>query len=252
MRYIAYSLVLLLLFMSSCLGSSGDKQTFGGQLGVAQLAPEKAFLLENGSLIYTSATDTMTLREGDCSILNYKADPGAAQTADGKKGYQVDLLTYQPVAVYPLAEVLTDTTGILPFEQFVTFSLRRSAFFANRFFLFTEHSRYVTGQRNKIELTYNPDQEPITDKSGNRYYELYLRADLEEAVNDSLGSRYTLPIAFDLKKFVADKGVIEKSAGKDSLKFVLFHPRNFNSDTTACVWTFSEIYGIPLLNEPTN
>ncbi|SEG19125.1 BFO_2992 family lipoprotein [Parabacteroides chinchillae] len=241
-----YSVITLLVLLVSCMGQDEDKQTFGGQLGVIQEEPELGVCLWEGDVIYSPALDTMALKAGDCCLLNYTIDHASKESLPGYSKYRAEILKYEPVPVFGLSPNLTDTTRILDNECFISFSLQRSMYLKNRFFLFTEHGNYVDGQTTLFELTYNPKQEATIDRNNNRVYNLYLRTATAEDMTGMTGSRYTLPIALDLEKFVKESGEIEKNAGLDSLKFKFNYPRSFNSDTTACIWTSSDMVALPI------
>lgn len=241
-----YCMAISLILLASCMGTDEDKQKFGAQIGVVQLEPEKCIHISDGEAIYATALDTMDLKAGDCCLLDYVKDYSTKEVGYGYAKYQAQILKYDPVRVLELSPSLTDTTRVLDKERILSFSLLRCAYFKGRFFLFTELSDYVDGETSLFDLSYNPKQGAVVEAGDNRVYNLYLRASKGNVEEGQRGSRYTIPVAFDLEQFVEEASAMEKSAGLDTLKFKFNYPRNFNVDTTACIWTTSDLFTMPI------
>lgn len=172
------------------------------RLGVVKEQPIRCIqtMDDQGNLFLVSSADFENqegLREGDCCAVDFKTN-FVETLADGV--YKSEIFAYDTVAVWPVQESLTDTTLILPDEQFVTVDFGRSLYLAGRFFVQTQHTNHQADQQDLFDLSYDPAQVVEVDTLGQRCYNLFLRVRSLPGTGDSV--KWIETSAFKLEDFL--------------------------------------------------
>lgn len=234
-----YSVFVLMALLTSCMGEGGHPVTMGFLPGVVQFEPERSIYLNGGTVITAPQLETMELKDGDCCLVDYKADRGDIVT---DKIFEVDIIKYESVSKWPVASMMMDTTVMQRNERFVTFQPKQSAYVKGELFLFTDVTNHRPDQKETFYMSYDlgEDVELIDDR---RVYELQLRSigEADTTAKPTIASQ-TVPNAFTIKQFMEKAGAAEAAVGKDSLYFRINYPRSFNSDTTKYLWSTSDVF----------
>jgi len=236
------------------MGESEEKTNYT-RYGVATLQPAPAMYTTDGKLEYivtSSIMDTLPdLQEGDCFLLRFKAN---LSNYVGGETHDVDISSIEPIASWTLDKTearLPDTTFVNVSEdstliktvQFFTPTINKSQLIRERLFVQFSLTNYREIQKEKFIFQYNPDT--IAELSGRRIYDLYLRAEREDANDSIVGSRTQIE-ALVLDQFIQEAGEAEKQVGNDSLHIRLNYPTGFSLDSTLVRWTSASVYSIVL------
>lgn len=246
--------ILIALGMVACMGESEEKVSYQ-RYGVATIQPSPSLFTTDGKQTFqitSAALDTLPeLKEGDCFLLKFRAElPEYAE----KEIYPVDILSMEPIGRWTLEKTddkLPDTTfvdvsadsSLVHTVQFFTPTINKSQLIHDHLFVqLTLTDRRLT-QTEKFVLQYNPEQ--VTEKNGQRIYDLFLRGERHEA-SDSLLGKWIQTEALVLDQFIQEAGQAEKQIGNDSLHLRLNYPTSFSLDSTLVRWTAANIYSIVL------
>ena len=221
--------------LTACIGDPAGTIHYH-RLGVVKEQPIRSIqtMDDRGNLFVVSSADFENreeLREGDCCAVDFKTN-FVETLADGV--YKSEIFAYDTVSVWPVRESLTDTTVILPDEQFVTVDFGRSIYLAGRFFVQTQHTNHQADQQDLFDLSYDPAQEVEVDSLGQRCYNLFLRVRSLPGTGDS--TKWIKTSAFKLEDFLRQVRPIEEDLGASEIRFCLNYPLRYNADTTAYIW----------------
>ena len=222
------------LGLTACMGDPAGTIHYH-RLGVVKEQPIRSIqtMDDRGNLFVVSSADFENreeLREGDCCAVDFKTN-FVETLADGV--YKSEIFAYDTVGVWPVKEGLTDTTVMLPDEQFVTVDLGRSIYLAGRLFVQTQHADHQADQQDLFDLSYDPAQELEVDTLGQRCYNLFLRVRSLPGTGDSV--KWIKTSAFKLEDFLRQVRPTEEALGESKIRFCLNFPERFNADTTAYI-----------------
>ena len=232
---------------SSCMGESGEWETYGSQAGVVHFIPEKVIQLRSGNQITSDDFQNQDVTEGDCCLVDFQINHSEQNRAE-EGVYQVNMLNYQPVPDWPLLNYV-DTAVAHRNESFLDFEVDATLYVDGHLFLFPEYRKYYRSQRDSFWMSYDPNLPVVTDEmTGRRCFQLYLRSttwriDYTDTVFTS--SEITTQ-AFHIEEFV-EKAKASGLITGDSLNFQLVYPEYFLSeDSSSYYWRTSDIYTIDL------
>ena len=229
------------LGLTACMGDPAGTIHYH-RLGVVKEQPIRSIqtMDDRGNLFVVSSADFENreeLREGDCCAVDFKTN-FVETLADGV--YKSEIFAYDTVGVWPVKEGLTDTTVMLPDEQFVTVDLGRSIYLAGRLFVQTQHADHQADQQDLFDLSYDPAQEVEVDTLGQRCYNLFLRVRSLPGTGDSV--KWIKTSAFKLEDFLRQVRPTEEALGESKIRFCLNFPERFNADTTAYIWGKTNVF----------
>ena len=243
-RYYLYIMTAALcsLFVS-CLAEGGSEVTLASQPAVVKnVAEKKALVIKSGTVIYSDEFNSRSnVVEGDCALVDFTIDLSSAENImkDSIGYYTAQSINFVPVEKRSVSKVLTDTATLIVNEQVVPSIYNKSCLIEDCLFLFTEHTIHFSNEM--VDLSYDDNAEPHVDNNMRRVYSLYLRL-AGEVIGDSKEIKYN---AFDLSRFIREKGAKEALAGKDSLVFRINYLNAVRSDSTG-VWRYSPEFSLPL------
>lgn len=234
-KYIGRIIAVGCLGLTACIGDPAGTIHYH-RLGVVKEHPIRSIqtMDDRGNLFVVSSADFENreeLREGDCCAVDFKTN-FVETLADGV--YKSEIFAYDTVAVWPVRETLTDTTAILPDEQFVTVDFGRSIYLAGRFFVQTQHTNHQVDQQDLFDLSYDPAQVMEVDTLGQRCYNLFLRVCSLPGTGDS--TKWIKTSAFKLEDFLRQVRPTEEALGASAIRFCLNYPLRYNADTTGYIW----------------
>lgn len=234
-KYIGRIIAVGCLGLTACIGDPAGTIHYH-RLGVVKEHPIRSIqtMDDRGNLFVVSSADFENreeLREGDCCAVDFKTN-FVETLADGV--YKSEIFAYDTVVVWPVRETLTDTTAILPDEQFVTVDFGRSIYLAGRFFVQTQHTNHQVDQQDLFDLSYDPAQVVEVDTLGQRRYNLFLRVRSLPGTGDS--TKWIKTSAFKLEDFLRQIRPTEEALGASAIRFCLNYPLRYNADTTGYIW----------------
>lgn len=237
----------IMYLFSSCMGESGDWDTYGSQVGVVHQLPEKVIQLRSGNRITSEDFQNQAVEEDDCCLVDFRINH-TDQSRTDERIYQVDIVQYQPVADWQLINRV-DTAVAHRDESFLDFEMESSLYVDGHLFLFPEYRKYYRSQRDSFWMSYDPNLPLVTDElTGRSCFELYLRStswrvDYTDTV---FTSSEIVTQAFHIRDFV-EKAKASGLLSGDSLNFRLVYPEYFASaDSSSYIWQTSDIYTIEL------
>lgn len=249
---IRYAICWLLAFtLLSCMGESGEVYTYGSQVGVVRLTPEKVVQLRSGIQITSSDFQNQAVEDGDCCLVDYQVNFSSSDNKNTNL-YQVDILNYLPVNSWPLNSK-PDTSEIRLDESYLDVSIKSGIYVDGYFFLYPEYKKYYHTQIDSFSVSYDPLQEPVWDEiTGHRCLQLYLRSTSSYQAGDTVFTTSTVvPQAFHIQEFI-DNAVQRGYVSGDSLNFRLVYPEYFSAESAIYSWKYSDIYTILLDKYPDN
>ena len=234
-KYIGRIIAVGCLGLTACIGDPAGTIHYH-RLGVVKEHPIRSIqtMDDRGNLFVVSSADFENreeLREGDCCAVDFKTN-FVETLADGV--YKSEIFAYDTVVVWPVRATLTDTTAILPDEQFVTVDFGRSIYLAGRFFVQTQHTNHQVDQQDLFDLSYDPAQVVEVDTLGQRRYNLFLRVRSLPGTGDS--TKWIKTSAFKLEDFLRQVRPTEEALGASAIRFCLNYPLRYNADTTGYIW----------------
>lgn len=238
---------ILLLPLSSCMGD-GDNMVNYHRVGVVREKPMRCICTtdDEGNIFKVSSVELdgrEDLMDGYCCHVdfttNYKDELG-----DGV--YKAEIFKFDSVAVWPMHNLLTDTSTVVDDERIVSLDFGRSVYLDGHLFLNTRHQIHQADQKDIFNLSYNPEQEASVTEDGTRVYELYLRTSKEGGTGDSIS--WICTTAFTIDNFLSDVKARESAAGTGEINLRINYPTGFNADTTACVWSVTDIFTLRFSN----
>lgn len=227
----------------SCMGDGSGMVNYY-RVGVVKEAPSKCIYVANeeGQIFRISSPEfeaRTDVEEGDCCAVwfqtNFSEDLGGGV-------YRAEISRYDSVAVWPVRETLTDTTRLWNDERLVSLESGLSVYLEGRFFLITEHTNHQADQVDLFDLSYDASHEAMTDSTGRRIYDLYLRVAKEGGTGDS--ARWTATTAFAIDHFLDAARARETALGLDSIHFRINYPSRFSADSTGFLWDRSELFSL--------
>lgn len=249
-KIVLYGLGVVSLLLTSCLGDPATSLTLALQPAVVQLEPVKVLCVKGGDMISSADFQKKDVANGECFLVDYSIDMGAAENADGGRvnGYYTAVIgPYTSVSKWPLFTTLTDTLRVEPDELPVAALYDRRAYIKGEFFLFTDLAGHLESQVDSFSLSYNPDQAMVGDS---RIYDLYLRVIKTKEGQEQTSATLFTANAFHLEDFVNEASARETpdKDGKRVVNFRINYVSGFNSDTTQCIWKSSNVFTIDVLN----
>lgn len=239
-----------LLLLTSCLGDGGSTVTQNTVYGVIELSSKtmtNMVCVDNaGTLFFNSEiAKDVSIESGDCCILAYTLDQGSAENQNvATKGYYtVAKNGYAELDRWGLNSNLTDTAKIMENEQVIANIGNSYGYIKGKMFLETQHKDFLTDQKNRYELSYDPSAKP-EELEGNRVYNLYLRT-VKKTDGKSPSGNASIPNAYDLQRFVFSVTSTEKAAGAKAIYVRFNYIKEFNKDTTAATWGVTLPYQLP-------
>lgn len=235
---------MLASVLSGCMGTDGTLVNFGSQAGVVRLDDGKQIVLRNGMTILAPQLDTLQVSDGDCCLvdfqLNYDDQPDSLQNI-----WHANWLVYHPVRLHGITPLeVEDTTITRLDEHFLDFSISAGGCVEDRLFLYMEYNEHYQSQTDEFLMCYDPDPtlRHWAADSVHRVHQLYLRSYGSIAAGDTITEELVLPEAFLLEELVSRA----ESAGEDTLHFHITYPSRYNDDSSRYVWTFSDMFSVPL------
>lgn len=239
-----------LLLLTSCLGDGGGTVSESAVYGVIELSSKtmtNMVCVDNAGTLFFNpeVANDVSIETGDCCILAYVLDQGSAENQNvATKGYfTVGKKGYQEIDRWSLSFSLTDTAKILNNEQTLTGINAPVSYIKGRLFLPTEHKDFLTDQKNRFELSYNPAAEPEKIE-GNRVYNLYLRT-VKVTEGKSPSQSGSMVNAYELQRFASSVTSTEKATGAKGIFIKFNYIKEFNKDTTAATWATTAPCQIP-------
>lgn len=252
-----YSVVAFcLLILTSCLGDPATNFTISNACGVVVYEigyPEKQIYVKGGDIITSDAFQEVNVGDGDCILFDYSIDFSAGENTNNgaENGFLTATIyenTISEITKSALHQTLTDTTIVEKNELTLSALQSRYAFIHNKLFLFPEIKNHGVLQVDSFSLSYDSDKALSEDN----VYNLYLRTVLLKTDADQTTNTMIVPCAFDLQNLVKQAiGTTDNETEKE-IKIRINYVKGFNKDTTACVWTSSDIYSIYASNPTTN
>ena len=105
-----------------------------------------------------------------------------------------------------------------------------------------KHTNHHVDQVDLFDLSYDASSDAVTDSTGRRIYEFYLRVAQEGGTGDS--STWTTTNAFVIEPFLSEAKQRESALGLDSIHFRINYPSRFNSDTTGVIWSRTNLFSL--------
>ena len=249
-------LTVSVMLLSSCLdGGDDSNESSGAVVGVAEIS-----LKAGGVVLYYSDYDlpifspelSMQMSDGECWFTQFSTtnvdnpDPNAAgyyrvQVTPGSyfpidKGYSIPFKTDTAVSK-------TNELAINNIQASMS-SAAAASYIKGYLFLNSYHREMLTGQTNAFELSYNIEQEPIS-QSGRNVYQMYFRAN-KTADGKSPSNDQVIVNAFDVKNFFDNIIYKEKAKGeKEYYYFKINYIKSFSNDSIP-VWEATEIQQMPI------
>ena len=122
------------------------------------------------------------------------------------------------------------------------FALSNGIYLEGRFFMQAKHTNHQVDQVDLFDLSYDASSDAVTDSTGRRIYEFYLRVAQEGGTGDS--STWTTTNAFVIEPFLSEAKQRESALGLDSIHFRINYPSRFNSDTTGVIWSRTNLFSL--------
>lgn len=239
--------IILSVMMSSCMGDGENMVNFH-RVGVVRDRPMRSIYTtdDKGNIFKISSSDfekREDLKDGYCCQVDFKTN-FMDEIGDGV--YKADIFKYDSVAVWPLHAALTDTSSVINDERIISLDFDKSLYLDGYLFMQARHSIHQTDQKDIFNLSYNPAHGAWVADDGSRVYDLYLRISQEGGTGDS--TNWISTTAFDIADFVRDVKSKESAAGVDEINLRVNYPSGFNADTTACVWSATDIFTLRFSN----
>ena len=166
MKEQAFCLLAIVCCFSSCMGESGEWETYGSQVGVVHLIPEKVIQLRSGNQITSDDFQNQDVAEDDCCLVDFQINHSAQERAE-EGIYQVNIVNYQQVPDWPLKNNI-DTAAAHRNESFLDFEIDASLYADGHLFLFPEYRKYYRSQRDSFWMSYEPNLPIVTDEMTER------------------------------------------------------------------------------------
>ncbi|MDR0538341.1 MAG: hypothetical protein LBH04_09950 [Tannerellaceae bacterium] len=232
-RIITYILLVAsAMALASCLDGGNEKVSLGNYPGVVMLRDDSTFVcVKGGDILYTRSGLSSVL-DGDCVIVDFTYDRGAADNLDSgrvKDHLAVDIKRMTSVPSSSLKPSLTDTTTAIHGERTISAVYDFNAFIRDRFFLLTGH------KADSLPLAFELSCD-LSRASTGGVYDLFLRVYPQSSTQAT--QPVTMANAFNLGGLSARE--------TDSLFFRICYVRQFNSDSSVISWASTPVfrYGI--------
>lgn len=247
-------MAICVLLMTSCL-DGGSNQSSGVGYGVIGYSSKtgKTIIKTGGVPVYSAeVAASSNIQLNDCCAFAYTLDgdiPENSEEAIAANGYYtVTVSQYADIDKYSVTPYLKDTTLIEEKELTVVSTdmgiLKNYdgsiVFIDNKFFLGTYHDGFSSEQKQTLNISFNPDQEPEV-VNGDNVYDLFLRVVKTEDGKSSLSQTTQLLNVFDMTSFLNSFEYKEKQASKKSIKFRVNYINTLNEDKTKVTWKSSDV-----------
>lgn len=239
--------LLAFIILTSCMGESGEWETYGSQVGIVQInGSEKLIELRSGNLITSDDFQNQAVEQDDCCLVDFRINHSEQPRRD-EGVYLVDIVQYESVQEWPLLNEV-DTISVHRDESFLDFEIDASLYVNGHLFIFPEYRRHYYAQEDSFWMSYDPSLPLITDElTGSQGFELYLRSTSWRTSSDTASIRSAvLTEAFHIQDFI-DRALASGKISGDSLNFRLVYPEYFlDSDSSSYGWRTSDMYTIEL------
>jgi hypothetical protein len=227
------------LLLTSCLegGQNTGSDWDYGVVETSSLSYKRIITTSKWGPLYSRVIDSdYSINDGDCVMINFSYNLNSADNQDASaKGYLTvdDQISYGLIdqgIVNPYS--LTDTTRLLPNEITTFFDIENyNAYVREHLFMTPLFSTILTDQKNRYDLSFNPDQ-PVEESEGKRIYNFYLRVEKLEDGKAPAHENNGQTIAFNLSRIMSYINVVEKAQNKDAMYFKINYVAEFNEDST--------------------
>lgn len=229
--------------LTSCMGDGSGMINYY-RVGVVRETPSKCIYTanESGQIFRIASPDfeaRTDVKDGDCCAVWFRTN-FSEQLGDGV--YNAEISRYDSVPVWPIAETLTDTSKLWGAERIVSVDLSNGIYLEGRFFMQAKHTNHQVDQVDLFDLSYDASSDAVTDSTGRRIYEFYLRVAQEGGTGDS--STWTTTNAFVIEPFLSEAKQRESALGLDSIHFRINYPSRFNADTTGVIWSRTNLFSL--------
>lgn len=235
-----------LLLMSSCLGDPATNFTISNAAGVVRIDGgklDKKVYVKGGQVVSSDDFQKANVENNECILFDYSIDYSSGEnTGKGDSAVMTATIyenTIKEVNQWVLFNTLTDTSIVVPKELTLSTLQKRFDYIQGRLFLFAEMSNHKTNQLDSFSLSYNPNEVLGAD----RVYNLYLRTILQET-DTTAGKSMIIPCAFDIQSLV--NSASGQGGDTKEVNFRINYVTGFQKDTTACVFTASDVFTINL------
>jgi hypothetical protein len=231
-----------IMLLNSCLdGGENSASSEGEAYGIVEMnmkALGNVIYYNDLDLPLYSPTLSSKILDGECCILYYLFKSEDNQNIATLGYYTVQEQGYAVVDKVMPVPVKTDTAVVNENELLMT-NLVLKNYVKGYLFVNSYHEAMDTDQKNRYELSYNMEQEPIfenTPKDGmQNVYQLYLRA-VKLADGKSPKENQIIPNAYNVKRFFDAISYAEKSKGKTEYYFKINYIKSFDKDSVPS-WT---------------
>lgn len=233
------------VLLTSCLGDSGNStQSAETQFAVARTDSKvmKTVLdVYYYGALYSPSIELM-VNPGDCYFIDYQIDFSSPENVNvATNGYYVASIgkLTEIDKAFPIMQV-TDTTALLENEQPVE-KLAIGTYVSGNFLLGMNFAQ-LKNQQTRWEVYYDPSQEGGETTSGERYYDLFVRA-VKKVDGEGSSSTAVVYRSVQLKNFIEQCIEKEKANSKKTVNFNFNYLKSFNAkDSTDLKW---EIVSVP-------
>jgi hypothetical protein len=232
-----------LMLMNSCLDGDNSSSTQDQRYGVVELnlkAGGNAIYYSDLDYPFYSATLSPKILDGECCLINYLYKSEDNQNFATLGYYTIQEQGYLVVDKGAAIPMKTDTAVVKENELPISNAVA-TAYVKGYLFLDSYHESMDTEQKNRYELSYDAEQEPVLQDAKN-VYQLYLRAN-KVTDGKSPKTNQIVPNAFYVKRFFENISYAEKGKGKTEYYFKINYTKSFDSDSVA-TWTSTEVLNI--------
>jgi hypothetical protein len=237
-----------IMLLNSCLDGGNSSSSDGQAYGVVEM-DLKTF----GNVIYFNDRDlplysptlSSKIMEGECCWIPYTFKSDDNQNVEALGYYTIQELGYIVVDKVMPMPVKTDTAVVKENELSMS-NLDLTNYVKGYLFVNSYHEAMDTDQKNRYELSYDMEQEPILENTQN-VYQLYLRAnklsDGKSPKEDQL-----IPNAYYVRHFFENISYAEKDKGKTEYYFKVNYIKSFGNDSVPN-WVSTETQKITIPTE---
>lgn len=224
----AFFLMAVVMF-TSCLGE-GSNVMERPIVGVVTTHPQTFQKVLDVGGVYFSAVDFLDKSDGACWWVHYRLDNDLPENANaGQTGiYTVAILNKYEYERHDVASQLTDSSVLLEKElPLMNPVYNFQGYIQGRIFL--DHAlNQPKGQQNNWDLSYDY-QKMYEEESGERVYELYIRATVKSESTNSAENQL-IPCAYYARSFFEAAAREEKSDNKSDVYFRLNYVSEIRED----------------------
>jgi hypothetical protein len=247
------AIAVMMMTFVSCL-DSGNNTSTGTVYGVVDYNDsfkKVVYGLDGGVYYVPTIVSDESLQSGDCVGVYGTIDYGSADNANASTtGYYVmnaseyeKYTSYYATGFMP-SDTSTIQTGELPIMA--TSSLGSGTYIKGHLFVALQFASVKSDQKNSYSLSYDMDN--VSNESGTRVYNLYVRAKKVEDGSKSASTAY-ITVPFEMSNFFTQATAVEKGLGNTAINVRINYISALNSDSTQATWTKSDVYSYTIASK---